>query len=192
MQQRQRNGRCAAPVYIYPAGAVSRGTLAEAEEASLLRRAERGERKRKGEMVSGKALLVAVLLVGVASQCSGSRSLQGDHHLADQNYWKSHPDKIISCIGSLGSILGSLGDVCSAFFGSKLQTLQDALCNTRKDCYGDLLREGAAAYLNSIAAEKYAYTTQQVKDCIAVALTSEVAAAAQAAMFKKANYACHY
>ena len=109
------------------------------------------------------------------------------------SYWKSHPDAIISCIGSLGSILGSLGDVCTAFFGSKLQTLQDALCNTRTDCYGDLLREGAAAYLNSVAAKKkYAYSTQQVKDCIAVALTSEAAAVAQAAMFKKANYACHY
>ncbi|KAG2606566.1 hypothetical protein PVAP13_4NG046164 [Panicum virgatum] len=170
-------------------------------------------------MMSGKALLVAVLLVGVASRCSGSRGLQGDH-IAEQkyggggyggggggggggytpgysgtgtcDYWKSHPDAIISCIGSLGSILGSFGDVCSAFFGSKLQTLQDALCNTRTDCYGDLLREGAAAYLNSVAAQKYAYTTQQVKDCIAVALTSEAAAAAQAAMFKKANYACHY
>ncbi|KAG2606565.1 hypothetical protein PVAP13_4NG046164 [Panicum virgatum] len=174
-------------------------------------------------MMSGKALLVAVLLVGVASRCSGSRGLQGDH-IAEQkyggggyggggggyggggggggyggggggggygggggggytpgysgtgtcDYWKSHPDAIISCIGSLGSILGSFGDVCSAFFGSKLQTLQDALCNTRTDCYGDLLREGAAAYLNSVAAQKYAYTTQQ------------------AAMFKKANYACHY
>ncbi|CAN6201359.1 unnamed protein product [Urochloa humidicola] len=183
--------------------------------------------------MSGKALLVAVLLVGVASRCSGSRGLQGDH-VAEQkyggggyggggggyggggggggygggggggytpgysgtgtcDYWKSHPDAIVSCIGSLGgSILGSLGDVCSAFFGSKLQTLQDALCNTRSDCYGDLLREGAAAYLNSVASAKYAYTTQQVKDCIAVALTSEAAAAAQAAMFKKANYACHY
>lgn len=109
------------------------------------------------------------------------------------SYWKSHPDAIISCIGSLGSILGSLGDVCSAFFGSKLQTLQDALCNARTDCYGDLLREGAAAYLNAVAAkEKFAYSAHQVKDCIAVALTSEAAAVAQAAMFKKANYDCHY
>jgi hypothetical protein len=110
------------------------------------------------------------------------------------SYWKSHPDKIISCIGSLGSILGSFGDVCSSFFGSKVQTLQDALCSTRTDCYGDLLREGAAAYLNSVAAKKqaFAYTAQQVKDCIAVGLTSEVAAAAQAAMFKKANLACQY
>ncbi|XP_066371888.1 protodermal factor 1-like [Miscanthus floridulus] len=192
--------------------------------------------------MSGKVLLVAVLLVGVASRCSsGSRGLQGDH-VAEQkyggggyggggsgggyggggggggggyggggygsggytpmpvysgtgtcDYWKSHPDAIVSCIGSLGSILGSLGDVCSAFFGSKLQTLQDALCNTRTDCYGDLLREGAAAYLNSVAAkQQYAYSTQQVKDCIAVALTSKAAAVAQAAMFKKANYACHY
>jgi hypothetical protein len=30
-------------------------------------------------MMSGKALLVAVLLVGVASRCSASRGLQGDH-----------------------------------------------------------------------------------------------------------------
>jgi hypothetical protein len=84
--------------------------------------------------------------------------------------------------------------VCSTFFGSKVQTLQDALCSTRTDCYGDLLREGAAAYLNSVAAKKqaFAYTSQQVKDCIAVGLTSEVAAAAQAAMFKKANLACQY
>nr|CAB3470663.1 unnamed protein product [Digitaria exilis] len=196
--------------------------------------------------MSGKVLLVAMLLVGVASRCSGSRGLQQGDHVAEQksdggggyggggggyggggggggygggggggygggggggggggytpgysgtgtcDYWKSHPDAIISCIGSLGSILGSLGDVCSAFFGSKLQTLQDALCNTRSDCYGDLLREGAAAYLNSVASAKYAYTAQQVKDCIAVGLTSKAAAVAQAAMFKKANYACHY
>lgn len=110
------------------------------------------------------------------------------------SYWKSHPEQIISCLGSLGSILGSFGDLCSAFFGSKVQTLQDALCSTRTDCYGDLLREGAAAYLNSVAAKKakFAYTTQQVKDCIAIGLTSELAAAAQAAMLKKANYACHY
>ncbi|AQK82607.1 Protodermal factor 1 [Zea mays] len=185
--------------------------------------------------MSGKALLVVavVLLVGVASRCSGSRGLhqQGDH-VAEQkygtgngyggggggyggdggggggggytpgysgtgtcDYWKSHPDAIVSCVGSLGSVLGSLGDACSAFFGGKLQTLQDALCNARADGYGDLLREGAAAYLNSVAAAaagKYAYTTQQVKDCIAAALSSEAAAAAQAAMFNKANYACHY
>ncbi|KQK18030.1 protodermal factor 1 [Brachypodium distachyon] len=110
------------------------------------------------------------------------------------DYWKSHPDKIISCVGSLGSIVGSFGDVCSSFYGTKIQTLKDALCSTRTDCYGDLLREGAAAYINSIAAKKahFAYTTHQVKDCIALALTSEVAAAAQAALFKKANQACHY
>ena len=35
------------------------------------------------KMMSGKALLVAVLLVGVASRCSGSRGLQGDH-IAEQ------------------------------------------------------------------------------------------------------------
>ncbi|KAM3212483.1 hypothetical protein ACQJBY_065496 [Aegilops geniculata] len=115
-------------------------------------------------------------------------------HSGSCDYWKGHPEKIIDCIGSLGSILGSLGEVCHAFFGSKIHTLQDALCNTRTDCYGDLLREGAAAYINAVAAkkEKFAYTAYQVKECVAVGLTSEFAAAAQAAMLKKANYACHY
>ncbi|KAF2927161.1 hypothetical protein DAI22_06g184500 [Oryza sativa Japonica Group] len=153
-------------------------------------------------MGSCKILLVTALLVGIASQqSSATRNLHGDHHVAEKkfggggggygggggggyggggggggyspspttgftgscDFWKSHPEKIISCIGSLGSIVGSFGDVCSGFFGSKLQTLQDALCSTRKDCYGDLLREGAAAYINSVAA-----------------------------LFKKANLACHY
>ncbi|KAL5199562.1 hypothetical protein ABZP36_020765 [Zizania latifolia] len=111
-----------------------------------------------------------------------------------QCYWKNHPDQIISCIGSLGSIVGSFGDVCGTFFGGKLQTLKDALCNKRSDCYGDLLREGAAAYINSVAAKKakFAYTTQHVKDCILIGLTSKAAAIEQAAMFKKANLACHY
>ncbi|KAF7109983.1 hypothetical protein CFC21_110152 [Triticum aestivum] len=68
-------------------------------------------------------------------------------HSGSCDYWKGHPEKIIDCIGSLGSILGSLGEVCHSFFGSKIHTLQDALCNTRTDCYGDLLREGAAAML---------------------------------------------
>ncbi|VAI77355.1 unnamed protein product [Triticum turgidum subsp. durum] len=173
--------------------------------------------------MGSKMLLVTVLLVGIASQSYATRSLEGNH-LAEQkyggggyggggggsgggggyggggsgsgscDYWKGHPEKIIDCIGSLGSILGSLGEVCHAFFGSKIHTLQDALCNTRTDCYGDLLREGAAAYINAIAAkkEKFAYTAYQVKECVAVGLTSEFAAAAQAAMLKKANYACHY
>lgn len=56
---------------------------------------------------------------------------------------------------------------------------------------GALLREGAAAYLNSIVNKKFPFTTQQVKDCIAVALTSDGAASAQAEIFKKANE-CHY
>jgi len=115
-------------------------------------------------------------------------------HTGSCDYWKSHPEKIIECIGNLGSILGSLGEVCKSFYGSKIQTLKDALCNTRTDCYGDLLREGAAAYINAVAAKKakFAYTAYQVKECVAVGLTSEFAAAAQAAMLKKANHACHY
>uniref|UniRef100_A0A0E0PZ26 Pectinesterase inhibitor domain-containing protein n=1 Tax=Oryza rufipogon TaxID=4529 RepID=A0A0E0PZ26_ORYRU len=151
-------------------------------------------------MGSCKILLVTALLVGIASQqSSATRNLHGDHHSAAAAAATvavaSHPEKIISCIGSLGSIVGSFGDVCSGFFGSKLQTLQDALCSSRKDCYGDLLREGAAAYINSVAAKKqakFAYTTQQVKSCILLGLTSKAAAIEQAALFKKANLACHY
>ncbi|XP_047074045.1 glycine-rich RNA-binding protein 3, mitochondrial-like [Lolium rigidum] len=115
-------------------------------------------------------------------------------HTGSCDYWKSHPEKIIDCLGNLGSILGSLGEVCKTFYGSKMETLKDALCNTRTDYYGDLLREGAAAYINSVAAKKtkFAYTGYEVKECIAVGLTSEFAAAAQAAALKKANDACHY
>jgi len=35
--------------------------------------------------------------------------------------------------------------------------------------------------------KKFPFTTQQVKDCIVVAITSDGAASAQAEIFKKAN-----
>jgi len=41
--------------------------------------------------------------------------------------------------------------------------------------------------LNSIVNKKFPFTTQQVKDCIVVAITSDGAASAQAEIFKKAN-----
>ncbi|KAL6888951.1 hypothetical protein ACP4OV_009977 [Aristida adscensionis] len=107
------------------------------------------------------------------------------------DYWKKHPDVIVAVVGSLGNIGKTFGAACSLIVGKKLENLHDALSNTRSDGIGALLREGAAAYLNSIVNKKFPFSTQQVKDCIIVAVTSDGAAAAQAGIFKKAND-CHY
>uniref|UniRef100_A0ACD5ZJU8 Uncharacterized protein n=1 Tax=Avena sativa TaxID=4498 RepID=A0ACD5ZJU8_AVESA len=107
------------------------------------------------------------------------------------DYWKGHPDAIVAAIGSLGNIGQTFGAACSMIIGKKLGTLHDALSNTRTDGIGALIREGAAAYLNSIVNHKFPFTTQQVKDCIVVAVTSDGAASAQAGVFKKANES-HY
>ncbi|XP_047048574.1 protodermal factor 1-like [Lolium rigidum] len=103
------------------------------------------------------------------------------------DYWKGHPDAIVAAIGSLGNIGQTFGAACSMIVGKKLENLHDALSNTRTDGIGALIREGAAAYLNSIVNKKFPFTTQQVKDCIVVAVISEGAASAQAGVFKKAN-----
>jgi len=94
---------------------------------------------------------------------------------------------ITAVVGSLGNIGKTFGTACSLIVGKKLENLHDALSNTRTDGIGALLREGAAAYLNSIVNKKFPFTTQQVKDCIVVAITSDGAASAQAEIFKKAN-----
>ena len=107
------------------------------------------------------------------------------------SYWKGHPDAIIAAIGSLGNIGQTFGAACSMIVGKKLGNMHDALSNTRTDGIGALIREGAAAYLNSIVNKKFPFTTQQVKDCIVVAVTSDGAASAQAGVFKKANES-HY
>ncbi|KAK1616304.1 hypothetical protein QYE76_021821 [Lolium multiflorum] len=109
------------------------------------------------------------------------------HYAKHPNYWKGHPDAIIAAIGSLGNIGQTFGAACSMIVGKKLENLHDALSNTRTDGIGALIREGAAAYLNSIVNKKFPFTTQQVKDCIVVAVISEGAASAQAGVFKKAN-----
>ncbi|KAJ1278663.1 hypothetical protein BS78_04G096000 [Paspalum vaginatum] len=103
------------------------------------------------------------------------------------DYWKSHPDMITAVVGSLGNIGKTFGVACRLIVGKKIENLHDALSNTRTDGVGALLREGAAAYLNSIVNKKFPFTTQQVKDCIVVAVTSDGAASAQAGIFKKAN-----
>ncbi|TVU33163.1 hypothetical protein EJB05_24949 [Eragrostis curvula] len=103
------------------------------------------------------------------------------------DYWKKHPDMIVAVVGSLGNIGKTFGAACSLIVGKKFENLHDALSNTRTDGVGALLREGAAAYLNSIVNKKFPFSTQQVKDCIIVAVTSDGAASAQAGIFKKAN-----
>ncbi|VAH73528.1 unnamed protein product [Triticum turgidum subsp. durum] len=107
------------------------------------------------------------------------------------DYWKNHPDAIVAAIGSLGNIGKTFGAACSMIGGKKLGNMHDALSNTRTDGIGALIREGAAAYLNSIVNKKFPFTTQQVKNCIIVAVTSDGAASAQAGVFKKANES-HY
>lgn len=107
------------------------------------------------------------------------------------SYWKKHPDAIVAAIGSVGNIGKTFGVACSLIVGKKIENLHDALSNTRTDGIGALIREGAAAYLNSIVNHKFPFTTQQVKDCIIVAATSDGAASAQAGVFKKANES-HY
>ncbi|RRT86010.1 hypothetical protein B296_00005804 [Ensete ventricosum] len=101
-------------------------------------------------------------------------------------YWGSHPDAIVSVIGSLGTVGDFFGHGCAAIFGSN-PSLHDALTNTRTDGYGALFREGTAALLNSMTDCKYPFTTKQVKSSFAGSITSDGAAAAQADIFKHAN-----
>ncbi|XP_062216473.1 protodermal factor 1-like [Phragmites australis] len=107
------------------------------------------------------------------------------------DYWRSHPMEIWSAIGgrwpsSMGHFFGTAG---SAAAGGTDVSIQDALANTRTDGAGALLREGAAALLNSMTLAGFPYTTEQVRDAFAAAAAggSDGAAAAQAAAFKKAN-----
>ncbi|KAF8663286.1 hypothetical protein HU200_055896 [Digitaria exilis] len=110
---------------------------------------------------------------------------------------QSHPMEVLSALG--GQLPSSMSSSMSHFFGGAAGSLggggvsiQDALANTRTDGAGALLREGAAALLNSMTrAGSFPYTTEQVRDAFAAAAASgsDGAAAAQAAAFKKANEA---
>lgn len=124
-------------------------------------------------------------------QTSQSKSANMVSFCQNCSYWKKHPDAIVAAIGSVGNIGKTFGVACSLIVGKKIENLHDALSNTRTDGIGALIREGAAAYLNSIVNHKFPFTTQQVKDCIIVAATSDGAASAQAGVFKKANES-HY
>lgn len=83
---------------------------------------------------------------------------------------------IIAVVGSLGNIGKTFSAASNLIIGKKLENLHDALWNTRTDGVGALLHEGAAQYLNSIVNKKFPFTTQQVEDCIVVAVTFDGAA----------------
>ncbi|CAO2186099.1 unnamed protein product [Urochloa humidicola] len=106
-------------------------------------------------------------------------------------YWRSHPMEIWSALGGgrIPSSMGSFFGGGSGGLGGGGMSIQDALANTRSDGAGALLREGAAALLNSMTRAGFPYTTDQVRDAFAAAAAggSDGAAAAQAAAFKKAN-----
>uniref|UniRef100_A0A804PY69 Meiosis 5 n=1 Tax=Zea mays TaxID=4577 RepID=A0A804PY69_MAIZE len=114
------------------------------------------------------------------------------------DYWRSHPMEIWSAIGGrfpgTSSSMGTMGHFFGAAgrVGGTDVSIQDALANTRSDGAGALLREGAAALLNSMTRSGFPYTTEQVRDTFAAAAAaaaggSDGAAAAQAAAFRMAN-----
>ena len=91
-----------------------------------------------------------------------------------------------SSMGTMGHFFGA---AAGSVGGADVMSIQDALGNTRADGTGALLREGAAALLNSMSRAGFPYTTEQVRDAFAAAAAggSDGAAAAQAAAFRKAN-----
>uniref|UniRef100_A0A0E0BYR3 Meiosis 5 n=1 Tax=Oryza meridionalis TaxID=40149 RepID=A0A0E0BYR3_9ORYZ len=108
------------------------------------------------------------------------------------DYWRSHPMEMWSALGrwpsSVGHFFGS-GSGAGAGGAGTGMSIQDALANTRGDGAGELMREAAAALLNSMTRSGFPYTAEQVRDAFAAAAAggSDGAAAAQAATFKKAN-----
>uniref|UniRef100_A0A5B6YL83 Putative protodermal factor 1 n=1 Tax=Davidia involucrata TaxID=16924 RepID=A0A5B6YL83_DAVIN len=102
------------------------------------------------------------------------------------NYWSSHPGLIWGLFGYWGSLGGAFGVPSVPGFGPNM-SLQQALSNTRTDGFGALYREGTASLLNSMADNRFHFTTKQVRDSFVQAMGSNKAAAAQAHLFKLAN-----
>ncbi|KAL2476610.1 Protodermal factor 1 [Abeliophyllum distichum] len=101
-------------------------------------------------------------------------------------YWRTHPGVIFGLFGWLGNLGGAFGVASLPGLGSNTNLVQ-ALSNTRSDGLGALYREGTAALLNSMVHRSFPYTTRQVRDSFAAALSSNKAAATQAKLFKQAN-----
>ncbi|XP_038900371.1 protodermal factor 1-like [Benincasa hispida] len=102
------------------------------------------------------------------------------------NYWLNHPGMIWGVLGWWGTLGNAFGATNVPGFGTNLNLLQ-ALSNTRTDGFGALLREGTASYLNSLASNRFPFTTKQVRTSFVSALSSNKAAADQANTFKLAN-----
>ena len=100
------------------------------------------------------------------------------------SYWRTHPQSIWAICGYWNTIGRMLGLSPPS---SPNLSLLDALRNTRTDGLGDLYREGTAAFLNSLANQKFIFSSSQVRNAFASALVSDQAAAEQAQIFKRAN-----
>jgi hypothetical protein len=103
--------------------------------------------------------------------------------------WSAIGGRFPSTSSSMGTMGHFFGTAAGSMGGADVMSIQDALANTRADGTGALLREGAAALLNSMTRAGFPYTTEQVRDAFAAAASggSDGAAAAQAAAFRKAN-----
>lgn len=102
------------------------------------------------------------------------------------SYWRTNPALIWGLFGWWATVGSAFGVAGAPGLGSNFNLLQ-ALSNTRSDGVGELYKEGTASLLNSMVSKKFPYTTKQVKDNFVAALSSNKAAAAQAAQFKLAN-----
>ncbi|XP_073030324.1 uncharacterized protein [Primulina eburnea] len=110
-------------------------------------------------------------------------------------FWRNHPTLVWGLIGWLGTVGGPVnGGTIGGTFGlptvpgfSPNTNVLQALSNTHTDGYGELYREGTAAFLNSMAHARFPYTTTQVRDSFIAALSSNKAASAQGQLFKLAN-----
>ncbi|XP_057523193.1 protodermal factor 1 [Amaranthus tricolor] len=101
-------------------------------------------------------------------------------------YWGSHPTLIFGVLGWWATV-GGLWGVTTLPGLSSATSLQQVLTNPTNDGYGSLYREGTAAFLNSMAAKEFPFSTKQVKDSFLASLDSDHAAATQARLFKLAN-----
>ncbi|KZV43143.1 hypothetical protein F511_07958 [Dorcoceras hygrometricum] len=101
-------------------------------------------------------------------------------------YWSTNPALIWGLFGWLGTVGSTFGVTSLPGLGANMNLLQ-ALSNTRRDGFGELYRQGTAAFLNSAADPRFPYTTKQVRDRFVAALSSNKAAATQARLFKLAN-----
>ncbi|CAN4104440.1 unnamed protein product [Withania somnifera] len=102
------------------------------------------------------------------------------------DYWRTHPGLIWGLFGWWGTVGGAFGVASAPGLGPNMNLLQ-ALSNQHTDGFGQLYREGTASLLNSMVSKRFTYSTTEVKNNFATALSSDRAAAAQAQLFKLAN-----